>query len=558
MRPFRPPRTGNLCAFGQSPYHTFDASNALGDAVVSAQRSQPTENTMPTALITLIRHQCSLIAREIGRLRKAPWLLILGATCPLTLHAQAPSHDGHYHYEDQNPRNRLPDLGASAGGLIAEADEYRLGQMWLKMYRGQVPTSEDPLLFDYIKNLLNELAAHSDLKDPNLSLVITPNPTMNAFAVPGGVVGVNTGLFLYSDTEDQLASVLAHELAHLSQRHYARGVEKQKQASIPTLAATLGSILLAATVGGNAGMAALTATQAASLENRLRFSRQNEQEADRLGLQTMVRADRNPHASAEMFENMLKATRYYKRPPEFLLSHPVSERRIADAKNRARRFPVKNDSSDLSFHLMKSRVKLGHENNLALAIKQFRSELQGDSESKVASRYGLSLALIRHGQPQDAEKHLAILLKNHPNQLEFLLAEAERHAAAKNFDQGIKLLKSVLKKQPENHAANMTLAEVLMKAGRYTQAELVLTAESQRSPQDDHVWYLLAEIQGLTGNIIALHQARAEYFILNGIFDKAKTQLQNALRLSKTYYSKARIQQRLLDVENYKNTLQKL
>lgn len=525
---------------------------------VGALRSKitTTENAMPNRSIRTRDNQHSRSGSSLKRVGKASaLLLLLGIFAPAMNGAQTASLSNQSLYQDQNPRNRLPDLGASTGGLIAEAKESRLGQMWLKMYRGRVLTSQDPLLFDYTMSLLNELASHSDLKDPELRLIITPNPNLNAFAVPGGVVGVNTGLFLYSETEDQLASVLAHELAHLSQRHYARGVEQQKQSTLPTLAATLGSILLAATVGGNAGMAALTATQAKSMENRMRFSRRNEQEADRLGLQTMVRADRNPRASAEMFENMLQATRYYKRPPEFLLSHPLSERRIADARNRARRFPEKQYDSPLAFYLMKARVKLAHEKNMGLAAKQFRSELDGDSESIVASRYGLALALIRNGQPQDAKQHVTLLLKKHPNQLAFLLADAERLAAAENYEQAIQQLKTLLNEHPTNHAANMALAEVLMKAGHYTQAELVLSAESQRQPEDEHVWYLLAEIQGLTGNILELHQARAEYFILNGVFDKARTQLQNALRLSKTYYSKARIQQRLLDLNEYEDIL---
>ncbi len=225
----------------------------------------------------------------------------------------------------------LPELGDSSSALVSPHQERELGQTWLRMFRSRVLTSSDPILYSYIEDLLHGLVEYSELTDPRLEIILVKKAARKAGVVPGGVCGGQSGLFLYAESEDQLASVLAHELAHLSQRHFARGVEKRQKSSIPTMAAMLASLVLAATVGGDAGIAAMTATQAAALDSQLRFSRQNEQEADRIGMRTMVAGGLDPNAVPSMFERMLKSTRYSQRPPEFLLTHPVTESRIADS-----------------------------------------------------------------------------------------------------------------------------------------------------------------------------------------------------------------------------------
>ena len=233
---------------------------------------------------------------------------------------------------------KLPNLGESSTSLFSPEQEYKLGRAWLRMFRSQVPTMEDPMVHDYLESLLYTLVTHSELQDRRIELVVVDNPVLNAFAVPGGVIGIHTGLMLYAQSEDELATVLAHEIAHLSQRHFSRGVEQQKKQQPLTLAGMLAGLVLIATTGGSAGLAALSASQAAAIESQMRFSRSSEQEADRIGMQTLVAADMDPHAAPAMFERMLAATRYSggSRTPEFLRTHPLSESRIADTRNRAR------------------------------------------------------------------------------------------------------------------------------------------------------------------------------------------------------------------------------
>ena len=381
--------------------------------------------------------------------------------------------------------------------------------------------------------------------------ILVKNPTMNAFAVPGGVVGVHTGLFLFAESEHQLSSVLAHELAHLSQRHFARGVEKQQNASIPTMAAMLASLVLMATAGADAGLAAMTATQAASLDSQLRFSRQNEQEADRIGMLTMVAADMDPDAVPAMFESMLRATRFSRRPPEFLLTHPVTENRIADSRNRAGKYTQtkKHYKDSLEFHLMRARIQLLHESSPQLAVKRFRGEIEGETLSREASHYGLVLALTAAGRHQEARDSLAPLLGQSPDKIAYLVAAADIELAAEQFPLALEMLANQLQIHPNSHPLNIRYAETLMRAGRYAQAEALLARYARKRPKDDYVWYLLAEVHGLAGNILGVHRARAEYFILNGIYDKAQTQINNALKLSRgNFQVTALLQERLKDV----------
>lgn len=449
--------------------------------------------------------------------------------------------------------NDLPLLGDTSSSMISPAQERQLGQNWLRLYRSQVPTSADPLLIDYLEQLIGRLAPHSQLEDKNLDLVLVENNTLNAFAVPGGIIGVHTGLLSYARTENQLAAVLAHELAHLSQRHYARRLEQQKNMTAPFYAAMLASLVVLATSSSHnndAGMAALATTQALALDAQLRFSRQNEQEADRIGFQTMVQAGLDPYAPAAMFEEMLRGVRYGRRPPEFLLTHPVTESRVADARNRAMQYPRKPFSDNIEFQLMRARIRVKAEETPQLAVKRFKNEIDGESQSTDASRYGLALAYTLASQFEQARAALAPLLEKEPERLTYQIMAADIEVAAGRYQAALDSITALLKQHPGNHPLTIRYAEALMKAGDFERCAEVLERYSRTRTKDDYVWYLLAEVNGLAGNILGVHEARAEYFILNGIYDRAQTQLRNALKLTDgNAYRTALLQERVKYVE---------
>ena len=446
---------------------------------------------------------------------------------------------------------KLPLLGDSASGIISKQQEYELGRGWLKMFRSRVREHDDPLMQLYLEELLYNLSTYSDVEDPRLELVIINNASMNAFAVPGGVVGFHTGVFAFAENEDQMVSVLAHELAHLSQRHFARGVEAQRNSSI---------INMAATAGGDAGMAAITTAQALTMDGQLRYSRSNEQEADRLGMQTMERAERDPAAAAGMFETLLKATRYNgSRVPEFLLTHPVTEKRIADARGRAMSNSIRHYRINPEFYLMQARALMAMAPNPASAIAGFEAKLRANTQQRDAANYGLALGYLKAGKHAEARKILAALIVKKPFELAFQHSNIELDIAVEDYDGALLKLDRLLLQNPDNYPLTRLKSEALWQAHRYEESGQVLTGLSRKRSQDPMIWYRLAEVRGLAGNISGVHQARAEYFILVGGFDMAREQLTLAAKLVVADFTRsAIIRQRLRDVVAMEDRLRKL
>ncbi len=453
---------------------------------------------------------------------------------------------------------QLPSLGDTSSAVISTQQEYELGQAWLRAYRSRIPEYNDPLLHDYLEKLLHKLASHSELQDHRLSLVAINNASMNAFAVPGGVVGVHLGLFRYAKSEDQLASVLAHELAHLSQRHFARRVAEQRKNSMVSMAGMLASLVLAATVGGDAGMAAMTATQAASLENSLRYSRQNEQEADRLGIETVYAAGMDPSAVGGMFEEMLRATRYTgNRPPEFLLTHPLTESRVADANSRIAQYPKKYYPDNVEYHLMRARSMMAIDQNPAASLNRFQSELDGDSLNHEAARYGTVLAHAALGDIDKAREALAPLLKASPLKLTYRLQDIALDRQEQKFVNAIEKSQQLLRRHTDSYPLRMSLAETYMKANRFTESEQLLRTMTPEYPDNPYIWFQLAEVSGLAGNISGVHKARAQYYLLNGVFDKAREQLGYARKLLINDFKEvAIIDQQLRDLDELQKKME--
>jgi predicted Zn-dependent protease len=457
--------------------------------------------------------------------------------------------------------SELPVLGDRASATVSLDQEHKMGRAWLKALRSQTREIEDPLLHDYVEHLLYRLAENSQLQDRRLELVVVDNPALNAFAVPGGIVGVNGGLFLYAQTEQEFASVLAHELAHLSQRHYSRAVEAAQRTALPNMAALLASIIVAATVGGDAGIAAISATQAAVLDQQLRFSRENEREADRIGFQTLVNAGMDPKAMASMFERMLMTQRLAgSRPPEFLLTHPVTESRVADARSRAEQLPTHANlvQESLEYQLMRNRVRLAFDEEPSHAIKVFESELDNKNERvKTAAQYGLALAYAKAGQDSKANATLKPLLDSEPNRISYIVAFAEINSRSQSQSDVEALLRKHLALNPDNYALSMALARCLSAKQDYAAARSLLEKISQQRPNDPAVWFKLAEANGFTHNTIGIHLASAEYYILKGNMDQAMQQLDYAYQKSdKSFQLTTLIEKRKADIQAYREELE--
>ncbi len=426
------------------------------------------------------------------------------------------------------------------------SQEYLLGRAWLMQFRRQAPILSDPQLQDYTERLIYRLVETSQLRERRLEIVLVDAKSINAFAVPGGVVGVHNGLILAAQSEAQLASVLGHELAHLSQRHFSRSQENAQKSQKMALVGLLGGLVAAAAGGGDAAIAAMAGSQAAAQDASLRYSRQHEQEADRVGMQNTVASGFDPYGAAGMFEVMQAESRKYgSRPPEFLLTHPLTEKRIADARNRAGQFPRRMYEDNPEFHLMSARVELSFIEDPEEAVAHFRKKRKETRGAQaVAAQYGLILALTENGEYAEARKLLKPMREFRPADLNYALAEVEIDLQEGSFDEAIRKLKRGLEIMPGNHPVTIQLAKTYFEAGQYSDADKLLTAHAKLKPTNATLWYWLAEVQGLAGNQLGLHQSRAEYFFLNGAMPSAMQQLDQARKLAKDNVTLERIERR--------------
>ncbi|MCU1750614.1 M48 family metalloprotease [Pseudomonas sp. 6D_7.1_Bac1] len=429
----------------------------------------------------------------------------------------------------------LPSLGDASSAIVSPQQEYQLGRAWLAMLRSQVSQLNDPQLKDYVETSVYKLVETSQVNDRRLEFILINSPQLNAFAAPGGIIGVNGGLFLNAQTEGEYSAVLAHELAHVSQRHFARGVEASQRMQVPMMAALLGGIIAAAAGAGDAGFAAIASTQAAAIQEQLRFSRQKEQEADRIGMLNLEKAGYDPRSMPTMFERLMRQYRFDSKPPEFLLTHPVTESRIADTRNRAEQFKPGGKEDSLTYQLIRARVQLFYEDSPGLAAKRFRIQLDENPKNDIA-RYGLAIAQIKGSLFNDARENLKQLLAKSPDEIIYNLAQVDLDIANNRLPDAQTRVDRMLAQYPGNYPLNQVRVDLLLKQNRPADAEKALEALLKTRSNDPDVWYMVAETRGLSGNIIGLHQARAEYFALIGDYRQAIQQLDFAKRRAGTNF----------------------
>lgn len=475
------------------------------------------------------------------------FLLLLLACLPLTL------------VHGQNP---LPSLGDRISGTVTMDQEYEMGQQFLTQLRRSAPTIPDALLNSYLETLTYKLASRSQLRDHRLSFIIIDSEQLNAFAAPGGIIGVNTGLFLNAQTEAEFASVMAHEIAHVSQRHFARGVDQAQTARIPQLATLLASVVIMATSNASHGQAAIAASQGRALENQLRFSRSNEAEADRVGQDTMYNAGFDPDAMTSLFERLVAINRFGRRPPEFMLSHPVTESRIADSRGRAIRYPEREYTANQEYQIMRARVVAHYAVDKPAQIGIYQRQLESSTTEfdRDANRYGLAVAYQENDQFAEASAALAPLLDKDPNRISYVVTQAEIFTEQNEPGQALAFLQRHLEINPKNHPLTMAYADALIEARAYQEATNFIDAHTVNRPTDDYLWYKLAEVAGQAGDIGKVHQARAEYFLLIGDYRSAHDQLRYALRVESENGAspavEARLQQKIKDLEEIQRNRQ--
>ena len=426
----------------------------------------------------------------------------------------------------------LPTIGDASSSVISVASEYNLGRLYIAQLRRNLPEYIDPITQDYAEHLVYRLSEFSQLTDRRLEIILIDDKSVNAFAAPGGIIGINAGLIFHAETEGETASVLAHELAHLSQRHFARRMQRQKDRSLANTLMILGSIALA---GATSNPNALLVGQQAITQQNLSFSRGDEQEADRIGFNNLVKAGFDPKSTSYMFEKLQSLSRLSgSNELEFLRSHPLTKNRIADAQSRAQGFERKEYRNSLDYELIRNRsvVHFSEVPRQAVTIFEKKVKESKSKKERIASKYGLALAYSKTKSHLNALKILREALEEDSENLTLQIGILELHIEAENFFEAEALASSLLSTNPDNYPITMLYNKVLMNKGDYELGEELLRKLSLKRPSDPEVWYWLAEVQGLDQNIIGLHLSRAEYFYLTGSYETSIKHLRMALELT--------------------------
>ena len=423
----------------------------------------------------------------------------------------------------------LPELGDRVSGAISEAEVELLSEQFLQQVYSQASLIVDPVIQEYSELLLYRLSETSLVNDRNFTVLLIDDPSLNAFAAPGGIVGINGGLFLNADNESQFASVLCHELAHLSQRHFQRNVLRSQDRNLASALILVSSIAVAIATN-NPG--AFIAGPALLQQQSLRYSRAFEREADRFGFENCVASGYDPRAMGEMFENMAALRRFYgDNIPEFLLTHPISSTRVSDAFNAADQLgDIGGVRNSIDYRLIKGRLEADYEVPPINAIRIFENRLLNNEN--IENIFGYSRALLLNGRFNESLIQVDKLLALYPKNLILNTSKIEILRESQKFDEALMLVNNQLEVSPKNFPLTIEKAKILRGLRKTIAAEEVLRDTLLRRNSDPNLWFLLSEIQKENLNVGGYHQSRAEYFILLGQSERALNELQFALKFS--------------------------
>lgn len=424
----------------------------------------------------------------------------------------------------------LPELGEVAQTVISTQQQRRLGETIMREIRADRSLIRDAEITDYINNLGYRLVAQSSGNGQDFEFFVLRDPTLNAFALPGGFIGVHSGLILAAQSESELASVLAHEIAHVTQAHIARIIAKSEQSNILSMAA-LALAMLAARSNPQVARAAVATAQATTIQAQLDYTRDHEREADRVGLGLLQQANFDPHAMPAFFERMLKYNRLYEsNAPDYLRTHPITTERIGDIKNRTAdvAFRFITDSPEFLFVRAKLRAAQGSPRE---ALRYFEDNLREKKyANEAAHRYGLALALLRNNEYSRAQQELAGSVKKGGLNAMSATAFGDIQTAAGQPEAAAKSYRDGLLRFPRHRALSYGLAELLLQTRKPREALILVNEQLANQSPDAQLFELKARAHADLNQPFARHHALAEAYALRGNTGAAIEQLQLALK----------------------------
>lgn len=446
--------------------------------------------------------------------------------------------------------NDLPEIGTVGAGALTIEKEKQYGWAFSMMANQALPIIHDPVLNYYVSNLGQNIVAHADSVKLPFRFFLVEDDEINAAAFLGGNVKINTGLFLYAATESELASVIAHEVAHITQRHLARMLEQQSFSNPSTMAAMAGSILLTL-VSPAAGMAAMSTTMAITMQSQINYTRLHEYEADRIGIQTLSDAGYNPYGMADFFGKLAEKYKYASLPPAMLSTHPLPEARLSEARLRASQLKGRRIKSSLDYQLSKARIMVRYYNlTAAVLIDKYKYQLLNNKyKLKEAAEYGLALAYFQNKEYKKANEINKKLLKEDPYNLFYIDLATDISLSTNNEKVAINALLLLKKRFPDNSVITLNLVLALQKDKQYALAEQKLELFLRSHPNYILGYLIAIDLYKVMKNKSSEHAMKAEYLALQGRFREASQEMGSALIYSRKKLDQARYSAK---IENYK------
>jgi beta-barrel assembly-enhancing protease len=428
----------------------------------------------------------------------------------------------------------LPQIGEAGAGSLTPEQEFQAGVQIMDQLRNTGAILDDPLIHEYIDNLGHQLSSHSDNPTLHFEYFVLNDPTVNAVTLPGGFIGVNSGMILASDNEDELAGVMAHETGHVTQRHIARSIEDQKDHSLLDLATILGAILIAArTADPNVAMGTLATAESSIIQHQINFTRSQEAEADRVGIQTLARAGFSPNGMIDFFQKMQRdsALNGYDQIPEFLMDHPLDLTRMSYLKERAESLHVPPKPDSRSYAIMKARLRVLVTDDPGKTRSVFLAGVKSEHGwNQEAMRYGLSLIDTRLNRDAEAISLMQDLETRYEDVTAFHIGLAEAQFAGGLSDQAIATYNASMQLFPGSLPLTLSYAGDLIDAAKPEQAiSVLLGLPANNGEGNAEVLRLLAKAYEKAGNIADSHFYMSRYYSMTGLNDQALEQLRIAL-----------------------------
>lgn len=445
----------------------------------------------------------------------------------------------------------LPEIGASSGTAVSTAEEKRIGEAVMRSLRGQLNIINDIEINSYFDAVGKRLVSHSDTPNQPFHFFVVNNDEINAFAMPGGFIGIHSGLILNTQDESELASVLAHEIAHVTQHHLARSFEAVNKLSLPMAIATIVAVVASAALNNpEIGQAAVAAMSAGGQQMQVNFTRDHEKEADRIGIQLLADAGFDSSSMPNFFETLQNNSRYYQQDiPEFLRTHPVTTNRIAEARERAKKYPKKPLAESPHYQLIRAKLLVLTSDDKVQLIKKLRDGLKGGRyRSELATRYALVLALLATEKTDSVQEQIDWLLKKDGDRAVYRLQQARLALLQKQTAKAMQLYEQALQIYPNDPLLSLDYAEKLLQNNNPERAKAILLALT--ISKDSQYYQLLAQVYQMLGNKAEAHLVLAEDFHLQGQTALALSQLEQA-REQKTldFYVAARIEARYKELQ---------